>query len=62
MSAEEKCYRIARIVAALVGQGQGWNQAVEQTAYQIGCKEATVWFAVNETRRNLSDPYLESLG
>lgn len=61
MSTEEKVYRVARIVAALVGQGNGWNESVEQCAFQLGVSEKSVWHCVNETRRNLSDPYLESL-
>jgi hypothetical protein len=62
MTTEEKVYRVARIVAHLVGQGQGWNQAVAEVARNLGVSEKAIWHCVNETRFALSDPYLESLG
>jgi hypothetical protein len=62
MTTETRILRIARIVAHLISQGKGWNEAVSEVASNLGVSERAVWHCVNETRRNLRDPYLESIG
>lgn len=62
MNTAEKCLRIARIVAHIIGStGCTWNDAVEKVAHDLGCPERAVWAAVNVAREMLNDPYLESI-